>query len=402
MGRISYETHFTTDREDGRFVCAMAGYMEYLRHLQPKLALPENLTSESYWKWREEFVSKYREILAMPEFTDQPAPKRISRVKRDTYTVEKWELYPDNYTVVPFLVLIPDGASKEHPVPGVICIPGACDSKEFVSGEPLPDIPNWSTVTWPEENQMGLYFVKNGMAAFVFDNTGTAETGVYSSDPNLDTFNGNSLNVLCCGYLFGGYNYHGMQVFQKLCLMQHLDLFEFLDRDKMAACSHSQGTSAALGLGIFCDEIKAVIYNNVLYDDKERFYIITEMEEGQMTNGVSTRHIIPGLVQYYTEPDICAALAPKYLAINEGGSDGCLEKVRRAYAAAGAQDKLQISYCPRYADPKARTMHETLYHGLSEDDYEDYSYCDIRSEVIDHHFRREPTLKLLKECFGMK
>ena len=34
-------------------------------------------------------------------------------------------MYPDSVSVVPFLVLIPDGADAAHPAPGVICISGS-------------------------------------------------------------------------------------------------------------------------------------------------------------------------------------------------------------------------------------------------------------------------------------
>jgi len=47
MAKLSYETHFRSNRADGRFVCSLAAYMEKLRNTKPELSLPEELTPEN-------------------------------------------------------------------------------------------------------------------------------------------------------------------------------------------------------------------------------------------------------------------------------------------------------------------------------------------------------------------
>ena len=119
------KNQFVSSRPDGRFTSSMAAHMEMLRREKPKLSLPENLTKENFPQWNAAVREKLRELLLLPEFTPQPSPVLLSSVQREGYRVDKWEFYPDDYTAVPFLALIPDGASAEHPVPGVICLPGS-------------------------------------------------------------------------------------------------------------------------------------------------------------------------------------------------------------------------------------------------------------------------------------
>lgn len=129
---LSYNTHFASKRLDGRLTSSLAAHMEQMRRTKPLLALPEEISPEEFPVWKNKVCEKIRELLLLPEFSEQPSPVRLSRVQRDGYAVEKWEMYPDSVSVVPFLVLIPDGADAAHPAPGVICISGS-----FVPRRPL-------------------------------------------------------------------------------------------------------------------------------------------------------------------------------------------------------------------------------------------------------------------------
>ena len=80
---LSYEKNFSPRRSDGRFVSTMAAHMEFLRRLKPELALPEELTRESFVCYQDRVKEKLRELLGMPEFTPQPPPVRRWREERD-------------------------------------------------------------------------------------------------------------------------------------------------------------------------------------------------------------------------------------------------------------------------------------------------------------------------------
>lgn len=398
MGRLSYEAHFKSGREDGRFVNSLAGFMEMIRRTRPQLALPEDISAESYPAWRKQVVTKYRELLHIPQLTRGEAPKRLSREARDGYTVEKWEHYPDEYTAVPFLVLIPDGASREAPVPGVICVPGSVHSKEFLSGEELLDPPNCRYVGFPERNEMAKYIVKNGMAAFVFDHVATCERGIPTSSPNVDGFNYHSRAQMIHGYLQAGLSYLGVTVYHMLSFMQYLSDFDFLDTERLGVSAHSLGTECAMALGVLCDEIKAIVFNDFLHSDRVRFCSRTELEEGRMGLDPGCWHIVPGLWEYFDFPDLCAAFAPKFVTFNEGGAEECFEVVRRAYDALGVPERLSVNHYPKYRDECSRDKHGTVpRYGLDIDGYFEWNYCD----APDHSYREEPSILLLRRAFGL-
>lgn len=397
---LTYKEHFSSNRPDGRHVCTMAAQMEMFRHMEQKLALPEQLTPESFAEWRQQVADKQKELLCMPEFTEQPAPVLLSTVQRDGYRVEKWEFYPDDYTAVPFLALIPDGADAGHPVPGVMCFPGSNHSKELLAGEPQMDHPNGNCTDHAERNRMALHIVKNGMAAFAFDNPGTCECSVMT-DPEWGETQWNTRVQFTHGYLDMGFNYVGVSAFQKLCFKQQfLDKLDYVDHDRIAISSHSLGTEIAIAVGLMCDDIKAVVFNEFLHNDLRRYVSITEQEEDNMIQNIGNWHIIPGRLRWFGFPELCAAFAPRYLAMTEGGPDEMLNIVRKAYSVCGAEDRLLISYYPDFQDPASRLMHDDIPdRGLSRDEfYRQYSYC----LPPDHSFRKEPAIRLLKQCFGME
>ena len=390
---LSYEKHFKSQRADGRHISTMAALMEQMRKTKPELTLPEELTPESFAEWQKKVKEKIRELLCLPEATPQPAPVLLSRAQREGYSVEKWEFYPDDYTAVPFLALIPDDASAEHPVPAVLCFLGSNHSKEFAAGEEMLDHPNGQAGRFPERNCMAKHIVKARMAAFVFDNPGIGECSVLG-DPEKGEQQHHSRVQACFGYLQMGMNYVGISVFQKLRFLEHLKTLNYVDQNKIAVSSHSLGTETAIVLGLLCDEIKAIVFNDYMGDDLRRYVSLTEVPEDRMEHDIGNWHIIPGSMRYFTRKDWCAAFAPRYLGLTEGGSDESIEEIRRAYAVCGAEENLLVSYYPAYADPATHTMPKVVPdHGLSQEEYFAYHYVIPE----DHSFRSEPALRLLSK-----
>lgn len=391
---LSYNTHFKSQRPDGRLTSSLAAHMEQMRRTKPLLALPNKISPEEFPVWKKNVCEKIRELLLMPEFTEQPEPVRLSRVQRDGYAVEKWELYPDPISVVPFLVLIPDGVDRTHPAPGVICIPGSIHSKEFISGEPLIDRPACRFEKYPERNRMAKYMAEHGMVAFAFDNPETAECAL--DIEREGDYGSYSRSQMCFGYIQSGLCYAGISVFQKLCCIRFMKTLPFIDSSRIAVSSHSLGSLPALFLGLLSDDVKAVVFNDFVCDPRERYMSITEEPENRMTQNTGNWHEIPGLWKWFSHQDLLAALAPKYLACNEGGAERYLDTVRHGYALAGVPDRLQISEYPKYADVTNRTHPEALpKYGLSEEAYFEHCYVDAAG----HSFREEPSIRFLKKCF---
>ena len=395
---LSYEKNFAP-RADGRYVCTLAAKMARVRDTKPLLELPEELDAEKLEAWKREVRDKLRELLALPEPTPQPEPVLLSSVQREGYRVEKWEFYPDDYTAVPFLALIPDEASPENPVPAVMCFLGSNHNKEFIAGEPQIDHPNCLVTRYPERNRMGKYFAQNGMAAFVFDNPAIGETSVMG-DPAFGETQYYSRVQLCAGYLQFGMNYLTVTVSQKLRFMeQFLCKQGYVDQKRIAVSGHSLGTEVGIMLSVLRDDISAMVFNDCVTDGARRFAGITEEPENQMSQDIGNWHTVPGMLKYFDLRELCAAFAPNPLALTEGAGNYSLEIIRRAYAAAGVEDKLTVSYYPAYQEPATRNKLGPMpWYGMTEQDYFDHNYL----VAPDHSFRKEPALAFLKSCFFMK
>lgn len=386
---MTYETHFKSKRADGRMYSTMAAYMEQLRNTRPHLSFPEAATKEEFALWREKIKEKMLQLMCLPDFTDQPAPIKLSESKREGYRTERWEFYPDSYSVVPFLVLIPDGVSKDNPAPGVLCFPGSIFSKEALAGEPLLDMPKCRFNKYPDRNAMAKYYAQNGMVAFAFENPETAECALDIEGEGYYT----SRRQMCYGLLQNGDSYLGLSFFQKLCFMRYLHCFDFLDVNRLGVSAHSLGCDDAMHLALARDEIKAVVFNDFVCDERHRFFATTEYDENAMANDSGAWHIIPGQFRYFGRTDILCALAPKPLCLNEGGSEYHLDMIRRAYALNGASDKLEVGYYPKYSDPESRSkLYDPPKYGLSSEGYFEYSNVD----APDHSFRPARSVEFLK------
>ena len=398
MGKIGYESHFKSKRTDGRHISSLAAFTDMLRSTDPKLSLPEELDRESFLFWQSRVKEKFRELLRMPEIKLQEPPKKLYSEKREGYTAEKWELYPNEYEAVPFLVLIPEGASAKNQTPGVICLPGSIHSKEFIADEPLLEPYNCRFEKVPERNKMALYLVKNGMTAFVFDNLAIAELGLPTSSPDVDVWNCHSRVEMVFGYLQAGVCYPGIATYHLLSFLQYISCFDFVDKDRLGVCAHSLGTEAAMSLALLSEDIKAIVFNDFLCNGRRRYSSITEVSEGNMELNIGIWHVIPGMWEYFDFPDLCAAIAPKYITFNEGGADECFEVVKRAYRVSGAMENLSVSHYPKYAKEEDRKHHGKVpRYGLTSEEFYEISYCD----APDHSFREEPSVRMLKKAFGM-
>ena len=381
--QLTYENNFKSQREDGRFVSHMAAHMEKMRHYKPILSLPEDITAEEFPAWKAKVKEKLLELLCMPEFTKQPAPKQLWVRQREGYRVEKWELYPDDYGAVPFLMLVPDGVSAENKAPAMICIPGSCTSKEWLAGEPLIERGACSQATKPERNKMALHMVQNGYVAIAFDNPETAECSVgdvlYAPRSHM-----------CFGYLQSGLCYPGVSTFEKLCGIEFIKTLDFVDTDRIGVSGHSLGATAAKMLAIISDDVKVIVYNDFVCEPINRYVATTEEDDGRMDQNTGNWHEIPGLWKWFSDIDLLAAIAPKPMALNEGGAINHIETPRRAYELLGVSDRLQITHYPKYADCEKKP---TKNYGYSQETY--FEVCNV--DAPDHSFRPEASLKFLKK-----
>lgn len=377
---IEAEKILSSGRSDGRHLSTRGFVQSLLRNARPQLAFNPEFTSEEFVCWQGRVRQKMAELLALPEVPPQPTPRRLWAEDRDGYVLEKWELYPEPGSVVPFLILVPEAAKQGHRVPAVMCFPGSSGTKENLAGEP-PLHPSFETngrshEGWrhAERNQQALQFVKAGMVAVAVDHPGTGELS------DLAKYRGTTMDdrSTIARYLIDlGRDYIALSVFQKMRILEWLRERPFVDPDRIAVSGHSLGTEPILAMAVLDPGISAIVWNDFLCPNIERARVSTKPDaRGLRPPADWLGHCIPGLLQWFDYPDLVAAMAPRPLIMTEGGPTHTLDLVRRAYEVAGAPDRVTIHYYPKYADPAARRDGEPIPEGLDQTEWFEYANVD--------------------------
>ena len=359
---------FSSNRDDGRHVSSTGFMHAYLKHLKPKLEFDPEMAPKDFPAWREAVRVKLLELMAFPEFGEaQPEPKCLWSKQREGYELQKWEAYPEPYSVVPYLVLVPDGVSAQSPAAGVMCFPGSFSSKESMteelelSGEPCSH-------RHAAHNRMAWEYARKGLVSVAVENPATNET----ADPIRKGSYEFSVHAM-----WAGRSYEAISVFQKHHILQWLKRQPYVDADRVATSGHSLGAKPALILGVLDPTIKAVVWNDTTIDWRERA-VATNLER------IGTFQYVPGMLSWFDYSDLQASLAPRAFLITEGGRTVVLNKIRRAYELLGAADRFQVVYYPKYATADKRPLDDKeLPEGLSMEEY--FPYANIDAPM--HHFK---------------
>jgi hypothetical protein len=382
---------YVSDREDGRFLSTMGLTHHLMKSGTAKLKFDPEMSREKFELWQGEVRAKLTELMCFPEAGDeQPEPVKLWAQARDGYRLEKWEAFPEAGSVVPFLVLIPDGVSESNPGKTVLCIPGSAQSKELLAGEPelRPEQPeNRHTLA----NQMALQLVRAGFVSVVVENPGTAEldeTPIDGGRPN------SGRDKLCAELLMLGRNYVGLSVFQKQHIVRWLRTLPWVDADWLAISGHSLGTEPAMCMAVIDPSIKALVFNDFLSHNRLRYTVMAKADEA-WSHLNPLWHVIPGLVEWFEFPDILGSLAPMPLIITEGGALEHLEAVQLAYEIGGAEGNFQYYFYPRYEDPGSRTHdHKPVPEGLSREEW----FACVNVDAVNHNFKGNVAIPRLLEA----
>lgn len=373
---------FVSGREDGRFIDTAGFIQATMKSDKPKLAFDPNMDAQEFPVWRDRLRKKVLELMAFPDVVPQPSPKRVKVEQRDGYQLQRWEMYPEPFCVVPFLMLVPDGTSNQSPAPAVMCFPGGTGSKEGMAGEPeLNDRElNWSEEKW-NDNCIALHFVRQGMIAVAVDNPACAE-----ADSALRDLSGVSLCML-----WEGRNYLGVSVFQKTQILKWLAQLSIVDSERIATCGLSLGSDPADIVGLLNpDLVRAVIHNDFLCNWRERTI-------AQNAYGSTPHHVVPSMYRWFDAPDIQAALAPRPILYTEGGRFPDISRVRAAYKIAGAQSNVKVHYYKKYETANSRLYDDQpISEGLTGEEY--FLYANV--DVANHRFHPEYIVPWLTEVFA--
>jgi len=363
-----------SDRPDGRFDTLVGVVHDRYRNLVPKLAYNPAWSQEETDAWRLRVRRKLRELTRLKRPPKQPVPVMTDDQLRDGYRLQRWELYPDENSVVPMLMMVPDGATASNPAGAVLCLPGSEHPMERLAGEPEPEGngPN----RFPVHNAMGLHFVRQGLIALIVENPGT---GRMTDDRGGDWMR-QSLELLWIGR-----SYEGVSLAHKVAAFRWLRKHPLVDAKRVAACGHSLGGKVAMLLGVVEPRLAATVWNSVAYDHR-LMAVHTNLER------IAPWQYVPGFLEWFDYLDLMASLAPMPLMLSEGGRSDQLRKVRQAYAAVGAGRNLKIAYTPSLSKASDRVLgRKAMPEGISREELCRY----LSAGVYEHRFQLETVVPWL-------
>lgn len=329
-------------------------------------------TREAFFAWKQQVREKAYELMQFPDNAyEEPQVHFISSKQRDGYRVEKYEISPEPELWVPFLVLIPDSATAESKAPGVLCFPGWDTPKEVLCGEEFTDLTYESTpyaCAFPFSNAMALNYVRRGIVALASDNAGTGEQlGVYDRQQ------------FALKMMFKGRNYAGLSVLYRWAMLKWLAGQDYVDDSRIGLAGHSFGTETSMFLALLEPRVKAVSHNDFMSDNEQRILSCFPPEEFMFGGHI---HLVPGMLEWFSFPDLIAAFAPNPMLLSEGGVQDDLERIGKAYALAGAPEQYQYVHYPEFQDPASRPLdHQPIPEGITNEEY--FRYANV---VPEHHF----------------
>ncbi|MFG0262761.1 MAG: alpha/beta hydrolase family protein [Novipirellula sp. JB048] len=382
---IDKERVIQSERPDGRHVSTRGFQQHLLRNAKPKLAFNPEFTPEEFEQWQSQVRAKLRELMNFPEPVPQPPPRKLWTRQRQGYVLEKWELYPEPGSVVPFLVLVPENATAQTPAPAIMCLPGSSGTKENLAGEPPlvkafePDDRNHDGWLHAERNQQAVQFARAGFVAVAVDHPGTGELSDLAMHRGTTMDDRNTLSR----YLIDmGRNYIALSVFQKRQILTWLRSQPHVDRQRVSVSGHSLGTEPLLVLAVLDPQLQGIVWNDYLAATIQRAKVSTMPNQRGLRPAANwLGHCIPGLWQWFDYPDLVAALAPRPLIVTEGGPTHSLDLVRQAYQIVGAAENVSIHYYPQYQDPADRRDGKPIPEGLSATEWLDHANVNAA-----HHY----------------
>ena len=383
---------FNTDRPDGRFEKTPAWIYDKLRRTTPKFSFDKVKSPEEVAAWREGLRSKVRELLLLDEKEDLSKIefRKIWEKPRKGYTLYRYEFYPEEKLAVPFYMLVPDIA-KTRQVPAALCYPGSGSSLESLAYEP-----DRIYTSYRLRNAQAWWYCQAGMIGIALENPATANNAI----DNMQFCRSQNFYYGLMGMMYGALSVRGEQAREALAVIDFLRRDGRTDMSRILTSGMSLGAGAAMYPAIASDKIAAVIYNDFEFSGSQHTMAFTE-GRGNL-GGICTPMDMAGTYQWFDlQPDVHAALAPRPLMFVEGGIErGGIEKVRRAYALAGAPENLCVTWYNKYRYPEVRRFGDVdlrKVNGLNPKDFLEYANVDS----IQHSFHPDRVLPWVQRIFHL-
>lgn len=371
---------------NGRFIRTQGAQLARLRGTKRALAYQPGQSRAAFEHWRTRVRDKLRELLRLPDrMTDAP-PRMISSQSREGYVLQRWESYPEPWSVVPFYMLVPDGVSAQSPASAVMCFAGTGFTKEGLAGE--PELKGVWRANDPRaaDNQMALEYAKAGMVAVAMDHPGMGEL----SEPGRESLS-ESLEAVGVQALWEGRSYESLCVLQKLCVLDWLKQQPFIRTNQIATSGHSFGSTWALDLAVLDESIAAVVFNDTGKNVLRRAMSVSLLPLKSYT-------YLPGLQEWFDYSDLYAAVAPRPMLFSEGMRPPLEKRLRTAWQLYGAADRMKVVQHPKFIGRPDPTDNETedppTFASLLE--WRDYGYAD----AADHFFHADTAVPWVKKWLG--
>ena len=300
-------------RPDGRHISTAGGVYHRLAGSEPRLAFDPSWSAAEIRAWQPQLRAKLADVLQLGNAADggidqsaetQPSPRLLAAEERHGYQLQRWESYPEPGAAVPFLLLVPAGASAARPVPLVHSYPGTDHSKELLAGElEVHGVPSNQERHFQKHNRMAWWYVRAGWAALCVDNPATREQAA-SGGPGR--------SAVALALLDLGSSYLALSVQQRLQLLHWSRTLPFVDQERIALSGHSLGTGPALAIAVLEPDVRAVVFNSNVMGRRRRA-LATGLEPQPAW------HSVPAMLRWFDRPDLLCALAPRPLLVTEGG-----------------------------------------------------------------------------------
>ncbi len=379
---------FTTDRADGRFLSSRGISHRMMTGRPPRLQYRDGLDSAGLVAWRADVKKTMERLMYYPVPDSIPEPRKIWTRQRDGYRLEKWESYPLDEAVVPYLVLVPDGVDESNPVPAILCIPGYGQTKELLAGETDID-PDKSEVK-DLASAMARIYACEGYVAVAVDNPAFGETDdlehLVGRKGDYVTFSRALLEL--------GWSYLGYTQYVDRVILDWMKTQPGMRSDRIVVSGFSLGTEPLMAIGVTDPDIYAFVYNDFLCTTRERALVMTLPDaKGNRPWPNDIAHLIPGFLVEFDFPDLVAALSPRPVICTEGGMDRDFSLVHHAFVTAGGPESFESHHYVKYADPSTRVPLDNMPEGIGKRTF--FKLANV--DTANHYFKAELVLPWLRK-----
>ena len=303
---------------------------------QPSM-LFQGSTPDALVEWQVRFRSTLRSLLGIQPECAEPALRFESETDAGSYIRHRvtYQTEPDVW--VPAYLLVPKGAASGPPRPAVLSLHGHGQfGKDSVVG--ISDTPARASEVSRLRYDFGRRLVEEGYVVLAPDLRGFGERRPGYPGPHTDYCMRNFVSAAALGTTV---------VALQLCdLTRALDVLQslpFVDGDRLGCAGLSYGGRMTMMLAAFDQRIKVCVPSGCLNLFQERYQALQQI--------VCGAQLIPGLLRYGDTPEIFSLIAPRPMVVEWGLSDGLIKhdwaerglvRIRRAYAAAGAPERLTV------------------------------------------------------------